>query len=89
MGWLRLRGTYLSDTLISILFSFQMENTVYLYNSGFDPAYAHLSPGIVNICQDIQSAILEGITQYDFLRGDERYKYQFGADDRATVRILR
>lgn len=89
MGWLRLRGTYLSDRLISILFSFQLRNTVYLYNSGFDPGCAHLSPGIVSICQDIQSAIHEGMTQYDFLRGDERYKYQFGAEDRTTVRILR
>jgi CelD/BcsL family acetyltransferase involved in cellulose biosynthesis len=89
MGWLRLRGTYLSDKLISILFSFQQQKTVYLYNSGFDPGFAHLSPGIVSICQDIQSAIDEGITQYDFLRGDEKYKYRFGAEDRATVRLLR
>ncbi len=89
MGWLRLRGTYLSDRLISILFSFHLQKTVYLYNSGFDPGCAHLSPGIVSICQDIQSAISEGMTHYDFLRGDERYKYQFGAEDRATVRILR
>ncbi|UCC12239.1 MAG: GNAT family N-acetyltransferase [candidate division WOR-3 bacterium] len=89
MGWLRLRGTYLSDRLISVLFSFHLQKTVYLYNSGFDPGCAHLSPGIVSICQDIQSAIHEGMTHYDFLRGDEKYKYQFGAEDRATVRILR
>jgi CelD/BcsL family acetyltransferase involved in cellulose biosynthesis len=89
MGWLRLRGTFLSDKLISILFSFQLQQTVYLFNSGFDPEAAYLSPGIVSICQDIQSAIDERITYYDFLRGNEEYKYRFGAEDRATVRLVR
>jgi len=89
LGWLRLRGTYLSDTLISILFSFQLRETVYLYNSGFDPETAHLSPGIVSICQDIQEAIEAGINHYDFLRGDEEYKYRFGAENRNTVRLVR
>jgi hypothetical protein len=89
LGWLRLRGTYLSDALISILFSFQFQGTVYLYNSGFDPKTAHLSPGIVSICRDIEEAIEAGITHYDFLRGGEKYKYRFGAERRNTVRLVR
>lgn len=88
-GWLRLQGAYVSEKPISVLFSFQAYKTIYLYNSGFDPDAAHLSPGIVSISQDIRSAIEQDFAYYDFLRGDEKYKYQLGAEDRYTVRLMR
>lgn len=85
--WLRLRVSYFKTRPIGVLFSFRIENNIYLYNSGFDPAFSNLSPGIVSIARDIESAIMEGCTHYDFLRGDEAYKLQLGASIRHTVRI--
>ncbi|HIE05580.1 MAG TPA: GNAT family N-acetyltransferase [bacterium (Candidatus Stahlbacteria)] len=86
-GWLRYR--LLVDGLkpIGTIFSFQIKKGVYLYNMGFDPAYAKLSPGIVLVALDIRSAIDEGVDYYDFLRGDEDYKLRFGAKIRYTMRI--
>ncbi|MFA9444106.1 GNAT family N-acetyltransferase [Egicoccus sp. AB-alg6-2] len=58
-----------------------------LYNSAFDPALGALSPGIVLVSQLIQVAADEGCTTFDLLRGDEAYKYRFGAQDRTLRRL--
>lgn len=49
-----------------------------LYNSGFEPSQAALSPGLVLLAHVIQDAIARGKARFDFLRGEERYKYEFG-----------
>lgn len=49
-----------------------------LYNSGFEPSRAALSPGLVLLTHVIGDAIARGQSLFDFLRGEERYKYEFG-----------
>ena len=58
--------------------------SVGLYNSGFDPARAQLAPGIVLLAHLIQDAIERGIPTFDFLRGEEPYKYGLRARRRRT-----
>lgn len=53
-----------------------------LYNSWFDPSLGALAPGMVLIWELIGPAAKEGCTTFDLLRGDEAYKYRFGAVDR-------
>lgn len=55
----------------------EWDGTVGLYNSGFDPDRASLSPGVVLLAQVIRDAIARGRRTFDFLRGEERYKYEF------------
>jgi CelD/BcsL family acetyltransferase involved in cellulose biosynthesis len=88
-SWLRFCAAYLDARPIGVLFSFQFVDRIYLYNAGFDPDFSHLSPGIVAIGLDIKTAIDEGFKYYDFLRGEENYKRQFGAQKRSTMRIMR
>jgi CelD/BcsL family acetyltransferase involved in cellulose biosynthesis len=78
-GWLRLDMLEIADRPIAATFSFVYDRTFYLYNSAYDPAAARLSPGYVLVSHLIETAIDEGLGQFDFLRGPERYKYQFGA----------
>jgi CelD/BcsL family acetyltransferase involved in cellulose biosynthesis len=59
-----------------------------LYNSGFDPEARALSPGVVLIARTIEDAIARGLRRYDFLRGDEPYKYGFGAVPTDVLRIV-
>jgi CelD/BcsL family acetyltransferase involved in cellulose biosynthesis len=63
--------------------------SVGLYNSGFDPLHAKLAPGIVLLARVIRDAIDRGVPVFDFLRGDEPYKYAFGptAQDLFRVRV--
>lgn len=45
-------------------------------------------PGFVLHAYSIRYAISNGFTTYDFLRGDEPYKYTFGAQDRFVKDII-
>jgi len=55
----------------------EWDGTVALYNSGFAPERASLSPGLVLLSHVIRDAIARGRARFDFLRGEERYKLEF------------
>jgi CelD/BcsL family acetyltransferase involved in cellulose biosynthesis len=63
---------------------------VLLYLSGFDAARAQESPGAILLGELIAWALAEGWRELHFLRGDEDYKYAWGATDRfnASRRLL-
>ena len=86
-SWLRLATLKLDDVIIAAVLAFDRGSTVSLYNSGFDPEYRFASPGIELIALELKSAIERGRTYYDFMRGDEAYKYDFGAHDRFVWRL--
>jgi CelD/BcsL family acetyltransferase involved in cellulose biosynthesis len=86
-GWLRMRAAVLKGQTIGMLLGFGFRQRVYLYNMGFNPVFRSMSPGIVTIALDINSAIDDGFRYYDFLRGDEDYKYRLGAKRCFTMRI--
>lgn len=67
----------------------EWDDTVGLYNSGFRPDAAALSPGLVLLAHVVRDAIERGRRRFDFLRGEERYKYEFGPtpEDVYTVAI--
>lgn len=58
-----------------------------LYNSAFDPTLRQLAPGMVLVGELIKVAAEEGCEVFDLLRGDEPYKYRFGAEDRPVERV--
>jgi CelD/BcsL family acetyltransferase involved in cellulose biosynthesis len=87
-GWLRMRAAAIDENILGIIFAFGYGRRVFLFNMGFAPELRHLSPGIVTVALDIKSAIEQGYHYYDFLRGNEDYKYRLGASKRHTVRII-
>jgi CelD/BcsL family acetyltransferase involved in cellulose biosynthesis len=58
------------------------------YNAGIDPDARELSPGVVLAARYVQSALEAGARRFDFLRGDEPYKYEWGAVDEPIQRLL-
>ncbi|MCL4394122.1 MAG: GNAT family N-acetyltransferase [Chloroflexi bacterium] len=61
---------------------------VLVYNSGYDPVeYGQYSPGVVLFACSIRDAIAGRRQRYDFLRGNEEYKYRFGARDTQVFEI--
>jgi CelD/BcsL family acetyltransferase involved in cellulose biosynthesis len=58
-----------------------------LYNSAFDSTLRQLAPGMVLVGELIKIAAQEGCEVFDLLRGDEPYKYRFGAQDRPVERV--
>jgi CelD/BcsL family acetyltransferase involved in cellulose biosynthesis len=61
--------------------------TRYFYQSGYDPAFAKQSPGLVLLAKTIEDAFTEGAKEYDFLHGSEPYKFEWATSERATVTI--
>jgi len=66
---------------------FDFQDRIWVYNSGFDPQYREFSPGWVMLGYLIQHAIAIGKKSFDFMRGDEDYKYRFGAADNHVLKI--
>lgn len=60
---------------------FDYDNSRLLYNSGYDPRFASLSVGLLLKAWAIREAIETGMKCFDFLRGDEPYKYDLGGVD--------
>ena len=88
-GWLQLMQLKLDGRHEASLLSFDYGDAIMLYNSGFDPdGLSHLSPGNVLISICIRHAIALGRRVFDFLQGDEEYKYRFGAQDTQVYRVL-
>jgi CelD/BcsL family acetyltransferase involved in cellulose biosynthesis len=88
-GWLQLAFVEMNGEKAATLLNFDYGDDILVYNSGYDPAkYRHLSPGIVVTARSIEHAISLGRNRFDFLRGDEVYKYRFGAQDTQVRRLL-
>ena len=60
-------------------FGFEDDSAYYLYNSAFDPGAAAASPGAVLVDLLISAAVAAGRNRFDFLKGDEDYKFRLGA----------
>lgn len=76
-GMCRLWFLDTSSGPIAAFVTIEWDETVGLYNSGFDPERATLSPGVVLLAQLVRDAIARGRRTFDFLRGEERYKFEF------------
>lgn len=87
-GTLQLLFIEIEGRKAAALFNFDYKKRVWVYNSGLDPAaFGALSPGVVLTAKAVELAIENGRSEFDFLRGSESYKYQFGAQDSEIYRI--
>lgn len=75
------------DGVLASLFGFRTPDAYYLYNSGYDPEYREVSPGAVVLAELIQRLAGEGCMRFDFLKGDEAYKFRLGAEARRLSTI--
>ncbi len=83
---LRLYVLYINESIAGAIYTFTHRQRAYCYLAGFDPKYKALSPGTLLIAHTIESALAEGCEAVDFLRGNEPYKYFWGAQDQPTYR---
>lgn len=78
---LRLNILELNATQVAATMCFDYNDTVYLYNSGYDPEFRWLSAGVVSKALCIEDSIQRGKKRFDFLKGNEEYKYHLGGND--------
>ena len=86
-GWLRLFLLRLDGQPTGSLYGFLYDRRFYFYQQGFDPRYEKYSIGLLMTGLTIQRAIEERAKEYDFLRGDERFKFHWAVAARPLGRL--
>lgn len=84
-GLIRFDELWVNDLCWASLYTLSNGKTTYLYLTSYDPVWKEHSPGFVVIGLSIAEAVRQGHRFYDFLRGDEPYKYDWTNDARMTV----
>ncbi len=67
---------------------FDYDNVRMLYNSGHDPEYRYYSVGLLLHALCLKDALERGYRHFDFLRGNEPYKYRLGGKDHRLYHII-
>jgi len=81
LGFLEVEGVKAAASL-----NFDYKNKLWGYNSGVRRDFMELSPGWVLLAHVIQWCCENGRYEFDFMRGDEEYKYRFGGVNRYVMR---
>jgi CelD/BcsL family acetyltransferase involved in cellulose biosynthesis len=87
-NWLRLYVMWFNETPAAFLYCYRYADILWAYQTGFDLSYNNLGPGSIIFQLVIESAINEGIKEFDYLRGDESYKFHFAKGMRPQKRVL-
>ena len=87
-GSLRLSFLWVGERRIGAGISFQARDSLLYYNAGVEPEARELSPGVLLVERFVRRALELGLRRMDFLRGDEPYKYEWGAVDEPIQRLL-
>ena len=87
-GPLRLTFLSVGGRRIAAGIHFETRDGILYYNAGVDPEARDLSPGVLMVYAYIERALARGLRRMDFLRGDESYKYEWGATDEPIQRLL-
>jgi CelD/BcsL family acetyltransferase involved in cellulose biosynthesis len=85
--WLQLAFLEVGGEKAAAYINFDYANRIWLYNSGIDSRFDELSPGWVLLSHLIRWAIEHQRDEFDFMRGDEDYKYRLGGENRYVTRI--
>ncbi|MEO8273776.1 MAG: GNAT family N-acetyltransferase, partial [Chloroflexota bacterium] len=88
-GWsIHLGFLTVAGRRIGAAIHFETADSVLYYNAGVDPEARDFSPGVVLLERLVRRAIDRGKTRFDLLRGNEPYKYEWGAVDEPIQRVL-
>lgn len=88
MGTVRLFFMELEGRHVASALCFDYAGSRMLYNSGFNPEYSYYSVGLLLKALCIRDAVETGLPFFDFLRGDEPYKYDLGGKDYPLYRMV-
>ena len=85
-GWLQLSFLEIGGEKAAGYLNFDYAGHIWVYNSGLNFGFRELSPGWVLLGNLLKWANENKRQAFDFMRGDEDYKYRFGGVNRYIVR---
>lgn len=87
-GWLRMSFLEVEGAAVAVLYGWRIGPRYAYFQTGFDPAWAERSVGLVLMAHTVREAIEEGADEYDLLLGDETYKARFATDERPVETLV-
>ena len=87
-GWLELAFLNVAGERVAGVCQFSYGDAVYYYQTGYNVSWEKSSVGFVLNGILIERAIHQGKSFYEFLRGEEEYKFRLGATRRRCLRDL-
>jgi CelD/BcsL family acetyltransferase involved in cellulose biosynthesis len=86
-GLLHFDELWIGDECVSSAYGLDDGTTFYYYNAGYDPKWSSYSVGLVLAGLSIRAAVERGIQVYDFLRGEENYKYDWASEGQQLIAV--
>lgn len=86
--WLRIFSVQFKARIAAIVVAFRNQSTIFSYLSAYDPEYEKFGFGRELLLQALQYAHREGYTCWNFLRGEEPYKFSWGAERIPKRRVV-
>ena len=86
--YLDLKQLVLRDRAIATTYSYDFNNKREVYLPGMDMHFEYYSLGFVMMAYGIRDAIECGLREFDFMRGDEEYKFHFTKTVRHNMRYF-
>jgi len=80
-GLLRFGILELNASPVAVVMYFDYNNSVFLYNNGYDPKHSFLSVGLISKVLCLKDSVERGRSKFDFLKGAEEYKYRLGGKE--------
>lgn len=86
-GYLQLAFLEVDGEKAAAYLNFDYDNKIWVYNSGLDRKFLDLSVGWVLLGYLLEWANNHKREEFDFLRGEEDYKFKFGGQARHVMRV--
>lgn len=87
-NWLRLFFLTVNGKPVAADFNLEYGGKMYGNLCGFDPDYSKYSVGHLLLWKVLQKCVEKGISEYDFMQGDEYYKYNWTHKQRQNKTII-
>lgn len=84
-NWLHMGVLKANDNIIACQYSFLYNYKTYFYQVGMETGFDKYSLGSIVIANMIKESIKRGCSEYDFLRGDEPYKFHWAKNTRRNI----
>jgi len=85
---LRIFALHFNERIVAVVLAFRSSTTLFSYLSAFDPEYETFGFGRELLAEAIRYAHENGYRYWNFLRGEESYKFSWGAQPFSKCRLM-
>jgi CelD/BcsL family acetyltransferase involved in cellulose biosynthesis len=82
-----LRALRWDGTLVALFYGYRIDDRVFYFQMGHDPDKSDWSMGSVILQETIREALEVGVKEYNFLQGDEEFKFRWSHEQRSLFQI--